>query len=154
MPDHLHVIVSQTEDRHAKIGNFASAMKRRMRQELNASWKRQPGCSVRLLRSDESLNDKWLYVEESPVRAGLVKHWEDWAYRYEFNNPNNCRATAPVADRYTDKRALARHSLGEGGPPNHKIGPYILKRSPRYNCRLIGSSMRKSFVPSLSTRPS
>jgi REP element-mobilizing transposase RayT len=28
MPDHLHVIVSQTEDRHAKIGNFASAMKR------------------------------------------------------------------------------------------------------------------------------
>jgi REP element-mobilizing transposase RayT len=28
MPDHLHVIVSPTADRHAKIGNFASAMKR------------------------------------------------------------------------------------------------------------------------------
>jgi hypothetical protein len=38
------------------------------------------------LRSDESLGDKWLYVEENPVRAGLVKRWQDWPYRYEFNS--------------------------------------------------------------------
>jgi hypothetical protein len=31
---------------------------------------------------------------------------------------------------------------------------HILKRSPRYSWRLMGSSIRKSFVPSLSTRPS
>ena len=36
MPDHLHVIVVPTEDRHAKIGNFAAAIKRWMRQQLNA----------------------------------------------------------------------------------------------------------------------
>jgi REP-associated tyrosine transposase len=87
MPDHLHVIVAPTEDRDAKIGNFAAAMKRWMRQELNASWKWQPGSFDRLLRSDESLHEKWLYVEENPVRAGLVKRWEDWPYRYEFNDP-------------------------------------------------------------------
>jgi hypothetical protein len=72
--------------RDAKISNFSAAIKRWMRQELDASWKWQPGCFDRLLRSGESLREKWLYVEENPVRAGLVKHWEDWPYRYEFND--------------------------------------------------------------------
>jgi putative transposase len=85
MPDHLHVIAAPTEDRDAKIGNFAAAIKRWMRQELDASWKWQRGSFDRLLRSDESLHDKWLYIEENPVRAGLVKRWEDWPYRYQFN---------------------------------------------------------------------
>jgi putative transposase len=88
MPDHLHVIVAPT-DRDAKVGNLAGAIKRWMRQELNASWKWQPGCFDRLLRSDESLHEKWLYVEENPVRAGLVKRWQDWPYRYEFNDPEH-----------------------------------------------------------------
>jgi putative transposase len=87
MPDHLHVIAAPTTDRDAKVGNFSAAIKRWMRQELNASWKWQPGSFDRLLRSDESLHDKWLYVEENPVRAGLVKSWQDWPYRYEFNDP-------------------------------------------------------------------
>jgi REP element-mobilizing transposase RayT len=85
MPDHLHFVTAPTEDREAKLGNCVAAIKRWMRQELNASWKFQPGCFDRLLRSDESLHDKWLYVEENPVRAGLVKRAEDWPYRYMFN---------------------------------------------------------------------
>jgi REP element-mobilizing transposase RayT len=85
MPDHLHVLVSPTKDREAKLGNFSAAIKRWTRQELRASWNWQPGSFDRLLRSDESLQDKWLYVEENPVRAGLVKHYLDWPYRYAFN---------------------------------------------------------------------
>ena len=81
MPDHLHVIVSPTLDRDAELGNFSGALKRWMREELNASWKWQPGCFDRLLRADESLHDKWLYAQENPVRAGLVAHWEDWPYQ-------------------------------------------------------------------------
>jgi putative transposase len=76
MPDHLHVIVAPTQDRNSKLGNFSGALKRWMRQELNASWNWQAGCFDRLLRSDESLRDKWLYVQENPVRAGLVKPLE------------------------------------------------------------------------------
>jgi len=87
MPDHLHVIVVPTGDREAKLGNCVAALKRWIRQELNASWKWQSGSFDRLLRSDESLHDKWLYIEENPVRAGLVKRWQDWPYRYEFNDP-------------------------------------------------------------------
>ena len=81
MPDHMHVFVAPTQDRHAKLGNFSGAVKRWMRKELNSRWSWQPGCFDRLLRSDESLHDKWLYVRENPVRAGLVKNWKDWPYQ-------------------------------------------------------------------------
>ena len=33
------------------------------------------------LRSAESYSQKWNYVEQNPVRAGLVRHFEDWPYR-------------------------------------------------------------------------
>lgn len=86
MPDHLHVIVAPLNDRDAKPGNFSGALKRWMRQELNASRSWQPGCFDRLLRSDESLREKWLYIQENPVRAGLVTHWKDWPYRISLDD--------------------------------------------------------------------
>ena len=52
MPDHLHVVVSPTNVRDAKLGNFAAALKRWIRRELNAAWNWQPGCFDRLLRSE------------------------------------------------------------------------------------------------------
>ena len=73
MPDHLHAIVSPTRDRQAKVGNFSGALKRWIREEVHASWKWQPGCFDRLLRSDESLHEKWSYLQENPVRPGLLR---------------------------------------------------------------------------------
>jgi REP element-mobilizing transposase RayT len=72
MPDHLHVIVSPTDGRDTNVGNFSAALKRWIRREVEAAWNWQPGCFDRLLRSDESLHEKWLYVQDNPVRAGLV----------------------------------------------------------------------------------
>ena len=63
MPDHLHVVVAPSE-RDARLGNFSAALKRWMREELDASWEWQSGCFDRLLRSDESLHEKWLYLQE------------------------------------------------------------------------------------------
>ncbi len=40
----------------------------------------QEGFFDHLLRHDESLDQKWAYVRENPVRAGLVARWEDWPY--------------------------------------------------------------------------
>jgi len=96
MPDHLHVIVAPTEDRDADLGNFSGALKRWMREEMikdgkrgacptTTEWRWQPGCFDRLLRSDESVQEKWRYVEENPVRAGLVKRFERWPYRFVSN---------------------------------------------------------------------
>ena len=86
MLDHLRAFVTPTEERGARLGNFSAAMKRWIRQELNAGWDWQPGCFDRLLRTDESLYDKWLYVQNNPVRAGLAKRWEDWPYRIGFED--------------------------------------------------------------------
>jgi len=37
-----------------------------------------------VLRSSESSNEKWNYVCENPVRAGLVKQSEDWPFQSEI----------------------------------------------------------------------
>ena len=83
MPDHLHVIVAP-KDRDFRVGNFAGALKRWMRKELEASWTWQPGSFDRLLRSGDSLQAKWLYLEENPVRAGPVKDSRVWPFRVGF----------------------------------------------------------------------
>ena len=79
-----HVVVAPSE-RDGRLGNFSAALKRWMRKDLNASWEWQPGCFDRLLRSEESLHEKWLYIQENPVRAGLARQWKDWPYRFEFS---------------------------------------------------------------------
>ncbi len=44
----------------------------------------QPGFFDHLLRNDESYGEKWNYVRDNPVRAGLVKLAEDWPYAGEI----------------------------------------------------------------------
>lgn len=77
MPDHVHLLAAPF-DRETPVGNLSGAVKRWMRQELGATWEWQPGSFDRLLRSSESLSDKWAYIEQNPVRAGLVTRPEDW----------------------------------------------------------------------------
>jgi len=108
MPDHVHVIVAPIKNREAKLGDFSAALKRWMRQELNASWKWQSGCFDRLLRSGESLHNKWLYIRENPVRAGLVQRWEDWPYRYEFNEEAGKRSACPTTLNRSDRQSDIR----------------------------------------------
>lgn len=81
MPDHMHCIISPGEDRSLSVGDFASGFKRLLRQALGKQeWEWQRGCFDRLLRSDENLHNKWTYVWQNPVRAGLVKNAEDWPF--------------------------------------------------------------------------
>jgi REP-associated tyrosine transposase len=102
MPDHLHIIVAPIENREAKLGTFSAALKRWMRAQLDASWKWQAGCFDRLLRTNESLRDKWLYIRENPVRAGLVQKSEDWPYCYEFNEEAGKRSACPTTLHRSD----------------------------------------------------
>jgi REP-associated tyrosine transposase len=44
----------------------------------------QPGGFDRLLRMSESIHEKWNYIRENPVRAGLVAHWKEWRYQKGF----------------------------------------------------------------------
>ena len=80
MPDHIHVLAAP-HDRDADVGTFSGLMKRWIRQQARHDWRWQEGSFDRLLRSDESGAEKWIYMRENPVRAGLVERWEDWPYR-------------------------------------------------------------------------
>jgi putative transposase len=79
MPDHIHLLVAPIE-RDGDVKVFAGLMKRWIRQQARHDWQWQEGSFDHLLRSDESAAQKWLYIRENPVRAGLVSRWENWPY--------------------------------------------------------------------------
>jgi hypothetical protein len=47
-----------------------------------AKW--QEGFFDHLLRADQSYGQKWRYVRDNPVRAGLVSSWEEWPWQGEL----------------------------------------------------------------------
>jgi putative transposase len=54
---------------------------------LRANSKRvrwQPGFFDHLIRNEESYGEKWNYVRDNPVRAGLVTNAYDWPYKGEI----------------------------------------------------------------------
>ncbi len=95
MPDHAHFIVAPREDRELSIGDFAMGFKRLLRKALRSQgWNWQRGCFDHLIRSDENLESKWIYVQDNPVRAGLVQRAEDWPFYLDlFNNDGKLTAS-------------------------------------------------------------
>jgi putative transposase len=96
MPDHLHLLVAPAFDRDASVSAFAKWFKRWFNDTywncrpsgsdgIPRTWHWQEGCFDRLLRSGESLSEKWEYVRQNPVRAGLVTNPDEWPYQFQFN---------------------------------------------------------------------
>lgn len=97
MPDHLHVLTAPL-DREAAVSAYSKWFKRWFNEDYcrpsvsdgshrAQTWQWQEGCFDRLLRTDESLSDKWAYIRENPVRAGLVANADDWPYQFACNGP-------------------------------------------------------------------
>ena len=84
MPDHLHLFVRG--DRSFVLATWVKGLKRAILKGVftksqTSFW--QPGFFDHLLRTAESYAQKWEYVRQNPVRAGLVKFAEDWPYQGE-----------------------------------------------------------------------
>ena len=82
MPDHIHLFVCG--DVELVLSNWVAGLKRAISQALAVSgefW--QPTFFDHVLRSEESYSEKWEYVCQNPVRAGLVKESDDWPYQGE-----------------------------------------------------------------------
>jgi putative transposase len=80
MPDHVHVFVCGDAD--FVLSRWVAALKRVISKALGIRgefW--QPTFFDHILRSDESYSEKWEYICQNPVRAGLVKKSEDWPYQ-------------------------------------------------------------------------
>ena len=75
MPDHVHFFASPMINRDQEVSRFVQFWKSSAKQRINALG--MPGriwqleSFDHLLRCDESLGEKWEYVRNNPVRAGL-----------------------------------------------------------------------------------
>jgi putative transposase len=85
MPDHVHFFARPeigARRMAAWLQMWKSVSSRRIAAVLSISppiW--QADYFDRYLRSSESYSEKWHYVEQNAVRAGLVKSIETWPYR-------------------------------------------------------------------------
>jgi putative transposase len=86
MPDHVHLFVRG--DYNFRLGPWIGALKQTLTKAAMLSrakgqvW--QEGFFDHVLRSNESYSQKWNYVRENPVRAGLMKSAADWPYQGEI----------------------------------------------------------------------
>jgi putative transposase len=88
MPDHLHLFCAPTEHDSLPITNWITfwksyATRRWPNSGESPVWQRHFWDTQ--LRRSESYEQKWQYVVENPVRAGLVARSEDWPYQGEMN---------------------------------------------------------------------
>jgi len=77
MPDHLHFLVRIPRAR--EIGKVIGRFKRATSYGCATAWQAD-GFDHRLRGQSEYLA-KRAYILQNPVRAGLVRHSEDWPYR-------------------------------------------------------------------------
>ena len=85
MPDHLHFFVLGNDD--FNVAQWVNGLKRAISVSLGATKKRplwQSGFFDHVLRNDESYGEKFKYVRENPIRAGLIQRADDWPYQGEF----------------------------------------------------------------------
>ncbi|MDF7824209.1 transposase [Pontiellaceae bacterium B12227] len=82
MLDHIHCFIRMAPSH--TLGTTVRMMKRALTksiQEPMPHW--QPGFFDHLLRHSESYAEKWHYVLQNPVRAGLVERARDWMFQGE-----------------------------------------------------------------------
>ena len=82
MPDHIHCFIRMAPQH--TLGTTVRMMKRALSAaiaEPMPHW--QTGFFDHLLRHSESYSEKWDYVYQNSVRAGLVERSEDWLFQGE-----------------------------------------------------------------------
>jgi putative transposase len=89
MPDHVHFFCTPHRQTH-KLQTFVGKWKEwtakygHRRHGLSMPlW--QPEFFDHLLRTSESYEEKWLYVRDNPLRAGLVGSADEWPYQGELH---------------------------------------------------------------------
>ncbi len=87
MPGHAHLFVA-LDDAKTNLSKWMKALKGALSEALRIKgivsphW--QKGFFDHMLRSGESYSEKWDYVRDNPVRAGLVPAWDRWPYLGEI----------------------------------------------------------------------
>ncbi|MGQ0802044.1 MAG: REP-associated tyrosine transposase [Pseudomarimonas sp.] len=86
MPDHIHLFCAP-KSCDTSLGKWMafwrSLTTRSLSDESGNLWQREYW--DRQLRRQDSYAEKWEYVRNNPVRAGLVSKSEDWPFQGEMN---------------------------------------------------------------------
>ena len=88
MPDHIHLFAGFGPGAisvSAWVKSFKNAISKSLKRATFPSPHWQKGFFDRVIRSEESYDQKWFYVRDNPVRAGLVHSAEDWPYAGEIS---------------------------------------------------------------------
>jgi putative transposase len=83
MPDHVHLFVRGGID--FVLVQWTRMLKRRLSGAISAPlphW--QKGFFDHVIRHSESYSEKWEYVRQNPVRAGLVNDPNEWPWQGEI----------------------------------------------------------------------
>jgi putative transposase len=85
MPDHVHFFVRRPDD--LQLGRWVGMLKQALAKHIALAgttpiWQR--GFFDHVLRNDESYAQKWNYVRDNPVRAGLANKANEWPYSGEI----------------------------------------------------------------------
>jgi putative transposase len=83
MPDHLHMLVSVSGE--ASLSKVIRDFKRIATRKRKIEWQRN--FFDHRLRHDESETEKYDYICENPVRAGLVREAENWPFVFVPEDP-------------------------------------------------------------------
>jgi putative transposase len=87
MPDHVHLYVKlppPAENLSVWIKSLKNFLPKVLKFHNVAAPHWQKGFFDHVLRSTESYSEKWLYMVENSVRAGLVTDWTKWPYQGEL----------------------------------------------------------------------
>jgi len=88
MPDHIHCFAG-FESAIATVSNairfLKNSLSKTLKQLGNSPPYWQRGFFDHVLRSCESYSQKWEYVRQNPVRAGLASSPEEWLYQGEIH---------------------------------------------------------------------
>ena len=89
MPDHIHLFAGFGPE-SITLSGWMKSLKNAISKTLkNATFHAphwQKGFFDHVIRSQEFYDQKWFYVRDNPVRAGLVQSAEDWPYTGQICN--------------------------------------------------------------------
>jgi len=88
MPDHLHLFIVVPQDIPHALSGWVKGLKRWLARVLDEQGVSSPhwqkGFFDHVMRSKESYSEKWEYVRNNPIRAGLVLEADAWPFKGEI----------------------------------------------------------------------
>ncbi|HPB10942.1 MAG TPA: hypothetical protein PLU38_09705 [Kiritimatiellia bacterium] len=92
MPDHVHFFCTPARFPAVALRAWLRFLKERITKQLGAThqsagkpWRWQADAWDTQIRDGEHYHEKWLYVLNNPVRAGLVGKPDQWPFQGEVN---------------------------------------------------------------------